>query len=194
MIPPAHAADPSPKSPKANTLSNVLHTIHWSLWLTHCLITNAWVTQPERPTGAKDEVKRPEVPPAISRSIFCILDGIPSVNLAKFFLFTSMWKKGAGWRSIFTILPNSDYNCGYGHSNNVSLKEECSTELDVKIIDNMKICDFSIFWLAEKALCSWPEVRCLEGNSSRLCWEEPVDSPSLLAIRIMASTIVDKCK
>ena len=31
------------------------------------LVTIAWVTRPERPKGAKDEVKRPEEPPARSR-------------------------------------------------------------------------------------------------------------------------------
>ena len=32
-----------------------------------CYVTFAWVTRPERPEGAKDEVKRPEGPPARSR-------------------------------------------------------------------------------------------------------------------------------
>merc|ERR1712222_175047 len=32
-------------------------------------ITNAWVTRPERPKGAKDKVKRPEGPPARSRGL-----------------------------------------------------------------------------------------------------------------------------
>ena len=31
------------------------------------LVTFAWVTRPERPKGAKDEVKRPEGPPTRSR-------------------------------------------------------------------------------------------------------------------------------
>ena len=31
------------------------------------VVTFAWVTRPERPKGAKDEVKRPEGPPARSR-------------------------------------------------------------------------------------------------------------------------------
>ena len=31
------------------------------------LVNFAWVTQPERPKGAKDEVKRPEGPPARSQ-------------------------------------------------------------------------------------------------------------------------------
>ena len=52
------------KKSKANTLSNGYHTIQR---LTHYPITDAWVTPPERPKGAKDEVKRPEGPPARSR-------------------------------------------------------------------------------------------------------------------------------
>ena len=32
-----------------------------------CHVPLAWVTQPERPKGAKDELKRPEGPPARSR-------------------------------------------------------------------------------------------------------------------------------
>ena len=31
------------------------------------MVTFAWVTRPERPKGAKDEVKRPEGPPTRSR-------------------------------------------------------------------------------------------------------------------------------
>ena len=34
---------------------------------TELLVNFAWVTRPERPKGAKDEVKRPEWPPARSR-------------------------------------------------------------------------------------------------------------------------------
>ena len=37
----------------ANTLSNGLHTIQW---LTHYPITVAWVTGPEGPKGAEDEL------------------------------------------------------------------------------------------------------------------------------------------
>ena len=34
---------------------------------TYYPITGPWVTRPERPKGVKDEVKRPEGPPARSR-------------------------------------------------------------------------------------------------------------------------------
>ena len=61
MIPPPAA--PCGKN-RANTLSNGKHTIQQ---LTYYPITDAWVTQPERPQGAKDEVKRPEGPPPRSR-------------------------------------------------------------------------------------------------------------------------------
>ena len=50
--------------PTANTLSNGQHIIQR---LTHYPINDAWVTQPERLKGAKDEVKRPEGPPARSQ-------------------------------------------------------------------------------------------------------------------------------
>ena len=53
-----HTKYKSTRYPMANTLS--------IQWLTYYPITDAWVTRPERPKGAKDEVKRPEGPPARS--------------------------------------------------------------------------------------------------------------------------------
>ena len=38
------------------------------------LVNFAWVTRPERPKGAKDEVKRPEVPLARSRRLLCLIN------------------------------------------------------------------------------------------------------------------------
>ena len=51
-------------SHQASTLSNSQHTIHW---LTRYPITVVWVTRPERPKSAKDEVERPKGPPVRSR-------------------------------------------------------------------------------------------------------------------------------
>ena len=50
--------------PGANTLSNGFHNIQE---ITHYPISDAWVSRPERPKGAKDEVKWPEGPPTRSR-------------------------------------------------------------------------------------------------------------------------------
>ena len=52
------------KTPTAYTSSNGWCTIQM---LTHYPITDPWVTRPERPKGAKDEVKRPEGPSARSQ-------------------------------------------------------------------------------------------------------------------------------
>ena len=54
------------KTPTANTLSNGKHAIQR---LTHYPINDPWVTRPERPKGAMDEVKRPEGPSARSRGL-----------------------------------------------------------------------------------------------------------------------------
>ena len=43
--------------------------IFWQLSLVSALLREgAWVTRPERPKGAKDEVKGPEGPPTRSRA------------------------------------------------------------------------------------------------------------------------------
>ena len=87
----------------------------------------AWVTRPERPKGAKDEVKRPEGPPTRSRGP----EG-PETSSLNIFVMEN-FKKIGRWHHYLSWFP-SDYNLNsiFDHCYQQNIHNQISISREIK--------------------------------------------------------------